>query len=85
MDEDAPMSPVAGSIIHTLSSTAEMDRDDIEPANVVDGLFAIARAIKGLADAIKETHSENQKFSVASGAFLDAINKAYWEILTRED
>jgi hypothetical protein len=37
----------------TLSSPNECDSDTNTPANVVDGLFAIARAIHGLAEAVK--------------------------------
>jgi hypothetical protein len=45
--------PVALAITHSLISTAEADSNG-EPANVVDGLFAIARAIAYLADKIDD-------------------------------
>lgn len=43
---------VADAIVHTLQSPNEMDRN-LEAANVVDGLFAIARAINRLASVIE--------------------------------
>ncbi len=44
--------PVAKAILMTLESPNESDRN-MEIANVVDGLFAIARAIGRLADAVE--------------------------------
>jgi hypothetical protein len=38
----------------TLLSPSECDRNG-EPANIVDGLFAIARALHAVADAIRQT------------------------------
>jgi len=40
-------------LMTTLSTPNEMDSNG-EPANVVDGLFAIARAIERLADKVAE-------------------------------
>lgn len=49
------MSKDAARAIHeSFVSPNECDRN-MEPANVVDGLFAIARAINGLTNAIKLT------------------------------
>ena len=45
-------SDVAGAIERSLISPNEMDRN-MEPANVVDALAAIARAINNLAKAVK--------------------------------
>jgi hypothetical protein len=47
-----PKNDLAEAIWGTLESPNEPDRHD-EPANVVDGLFAIARAIERLAGAIE--------------------------------
>jgi hypothetical protein len=49
---------VAKAIADTLISPAESDTN-LEPANVVDRLFAIARAIDNLAAAVRAT-SENR-------------------------
>jgi hypothetical protein len=43
---------VAEAIHATLTSPNEAD-SNLEPANVVDGLFAIARALHDLADAVR--------------------------------
>jgi hypothetical protein len=47
-----PKPDVADALQSTLISPNEADSNS-EPANVVDGLFAIARAIDHLADAIE--------------------------------
>ena len=47
-DTDPPVIAIAAGLI----SPNEADSNG-EPANVVDGLFAIARAIDGLAQAIR--------------------------------
>ncbi len=49
--------PVARAIWGTLQSPNECDRNG-EAANIVDGLFAIARAIYDLADAVREARPE---------------------------
>jgi hypothetical protein len=49
---EPPPNPVAGAIGYALVSPNEGDSNG-EPANVVDGLFAIARAVDGLAAAIR--------------------------------
>ena len=46
-----PKDPVAEAIIRTLESPNETDQN-LENANVVDGLFAIARALHHLAESI---------------------------------
>ena len=43
---------VSQALINTLSSPNELDSNG-EEANVVDGLFAIARSVDNLADAIR--------------------------------
>ena len=48
------LAAIAKAIWGTLESPSEMDRN-LESANVVDGLFAIARSIGDLADAIRES------------------------------
>jgi hypothetical protein len=45
---------LVNAINATLISPNEADQN-LEPANVVDGLFAIARAIHDVAEAIRET------------------------------
>jgi len=47
----------AEAIRETLISPNEWDQNS-EPANVVDGLFAIARAIRDLAEAVREAKVE---------------------------
>jgi hypothetical protein len=47
-------SPVASALTATLISPNECDRN-FEAANVVDGLFAIARALHDVANAIRES------------------------------
>jgi hypothetical protein len=49
--------PVAKAIRKTLISPNESDRN-FEAANVVDGLFAIARALHDLADAVRHREGE---------------------------
>jgi hypothetical protein len=44
---------IAGALKTALISPDEPDRAD-EPANIVDGLFAIARAIDGLTAAVQK-------------------------------
>ncbi len=44
---------LAEAIRYTLVSPNECD-SNLEPANVVDGLFAIARALQDVASAIRE-------------------------------
>lgn len=41
------------TLANTLSSPNERDRNWESPANVVDGLFAISRAIDRLAEAVE--------------------------------
>ncbi|HLI51012.1 MAG TPA: hypothetical protein VKU87_04400 [Thermomicrobiaceae bacterium] len=43
---------IARAIAENLSSPNELDRN-LEPANVVDGLYAIARAVHHLARAVE--------------------------------
>lgn len=43
--------PVAAALHNVFISTNEADRN-LEPANVVDGLFAIARALDRVAEAV---------------------------------
>lgn len=45
---------VAGALLMTLQSANELD-SNLEEANAVDGLFAVARAIERLAAAIENT------------------------------
>jgi hypothetical protein len=54
MPEPSP-GPVALAITHSLISTSEADRVG-ESANLVDGLFAISRALDRLANAISEAN-----------------------------
>jgi hypothetical protein len=52
---------VAEAILYTLHSPNEVDRN-LEPANVVDGLFAIARALNKVAaalEALKDVREES--------------------------
>jgi hypothetical protein len=44
--------PIAEALCNTLISPNEEDRN-LEPANIVDGLFAIARAVDRLATQVK--------------------------------
>lgn len=44
--------PIAKAIYHCFESPNECD-SNLEPANIVDGLLAISRAIRYLADAIR--------------------------------
>lgn len=46
---------LADAVISVLESPNELDRNG-ETANVVDGLFAIARAINRLAEAYENAH-----------------------------
>ena len=46
---------IARALLETLISPNESDRN-LEAANVVDGLFAIARAINGLSQALNHCH-----------------------------
>jgi hypothetical protein len=48
-----PRTDIGNALRGTLISPNESDANG-EPANVVDGLFAIARAIEGLAQAIRD-------------------------------
>ena len=50
---EAKRSDVATAILESLISPNEQDRN-LEPANVVDGLFAIARALGRIADALED-------------------------------
>lgn len=52
---DDEVAALAGVIEAGTVSPNELDLNG-EPANVVDGLFAIARAIRALADAIKDAN-----------------------------
>jgi len=45
---------IANAITNNFSSTNEIDSNFESPANVVDGLFAIARALNKIAEAIHE-------------------------------
>jgi hypothetical protein len=51
---------VAEAIKVTLISPNESD-SNLEAANVVDGLFAIARAIQRLADVVEHAHASHQR------------------------
>jgi hypothetical protein len=46
------------ALLHLLQSPNEMDRNG-ETANVVDGLFAIARGLHDVADALRERKPES--------------------------
>ena len=48
---------LGGAIVATLTSPNEMD-SNLETANVVDGLFAIARALQKIAHELKRTNDE---------------------------
>jgi len=48
----------ADAIQRTLESVNEYDRN-MEPANVVDGLFAVARGLQAIAKALRELGSTN--------------------------
>lgn len=48
---------VARAIMATLISLNEVDQGGMCPANVVDGQFAIARAIHRLADVLDQQHA----------------------------
>jgi hypothetical protein len=50
---------IAMALVATLISPNEGDRNG-ESANVVDGLFAIARAIDGLSKAVRESESNSE-------------------------
>lgn len=60
----------AGAIFDTLESPNEYDRNG-EAANVVDGLFAIARAIERLADAVEKSAADETRADTPGG---DEIN-----------
>lgn len=51
--------PLADALIHTLTSPNEADRNG-EVANVVDGLFAVARAIRYAADCLGTGNASTQ-------------------------
>ena len=53
-DLPTPRTDAGNAIRGALISPNEAD-SNFEPANVVDGLFAIARAVGDLADAIRQT------------------------------
>ena len=53
-EEDMMETALSGAVYATLASQDELDSNG-EPANVVDGLFAIAHAINRLAAAIEES------------------------------
>lgn len=53
--------PIARAIWATLESANECD-SNLEPANVVDGLFAIARSISKLADAVQEANEKSTTY-----------------------
>lgn len=52
-DLERPVEHISDAITSALTSPNEMDRN-LEPANVVDGLFAIARGLQAVADAIRD-------------------------------
>ena len=54
------MKEIAQALKATLISPNECDRN-LEPANVVDGLFAIARAIERLAVAVEKTEKQTKE------------------------
>jgi len=56
LDLEAPFA-VANAIHDNFTSPNESD-SNFEPANVVDGLFAIARAIHRVADAMLEARKD---------------------------
>jgi hypothetical protein len=51
---------VANALRETLISPNESD-SNLEPANVVDGLFAIARALVAVAQAIERFETEGRR------------------------
>jgi hypothetical protein len=53
LDAPCPLLTSATTIRDVLISNNESDRN-LEPANVVDGLFAIARALERVAVALRE-------------------------------
>jgi len=61
-----PANPTAEAIRATLISPNESDRN-LEAANVVDGLFAIARALERVADAIESGHGTDLVPTVRRG------------------
>lgn len=53
MPQRKPQNPIANAILDTLISANEPD-SNLEPANVVDGLYMIARGLHDVARAIRE-------------------------------
>jgi hypothetical protein len=65
--------PIADTMAHVLVSPNEQDRNG-EPANLVDGLFAIARAIHRLADGLgrlSDTLKPAQHFSQGDDPYAE--------------
>ncbi|MCX7428834.1 MAG: hypothetical protein NTW96_24810 [Planctomycetia bacterium] len=58
---------LANVLWETLRSPNEADQNG-EPANVVDGLFAIARAIRSLASAVRETDAHSRGMVINNSA-----------------
>lgn len=50
---------LAAATVRSLTTTAECCSDGISEANVVDGLYMIARALNRIADAIKSASDKN--------------------------
>jgi hypothetical protein len=64
---------LAEALAETLISKNEFDSNG-EPANVVDGLFAIARAIGALADGVEGLRSDHPLQGETFGGLEDAIH-----------
>lgn len=62
MTSRTPADRTAAALTATLISPNEID-SNMEPANVVDGLFAIARAVHHLADAVTGESAKADKRS----------------------
>lgn len=57
--ENDPSASIAQVLLQTLISPNESD-SNLEAANVVDGLFAIARSLGRVAKAIEETKTKEE-------------------------
>jgi hypothetical protein len=66
LGEDHPLFWVATAIKSVFISPNERDRN-MEPANVVDGLYAISRSLFGVADAIREHGGQAKPKAPPSG------------------
>lgn len=66
-----PERRLADAVYDAFISPNESDRN-MEPANVVDGLFAIARSIAHLANAIRDVNNPSYRNELAAQAFINA-------------